>query len=113
MKEPEQTKPRFPRYTLETVTDIPDSLKAEHRQWIIDIVKAAHPNNNIEYVEGKAETITKAKQVADQIFGVRCFGIRVARNVWGTDDIIIKPSQMNAFEKQKLKELIEHLKKIK
>lgn len=35
------SKPYYPRYTLISISYIPDSLKKEHREWIKETVRAA------------------------------------------------------------------------
>ena len=71
--------PSYPRYELGAIEYVPDSLKAEHREYITETIKAASFHMSAGDYEDIDITIRQAKWTADELFEVKGFGL-IKRN---------------------------------
>lgn len=67
---------KYPKYSLITIEFIPDSLKAEHRKFITETVRAASNQMTGGDYEDVDETIIQAERTADNIFSSSVVGLR-------------------------------------
>jgi hypothetical protein len=86
-------------YTLTRIDYIPDSLKAEHREFIKETVRAASQQMTGGDYEDVDETIIQSKNTADELFQVSIIGLRkhIDENYWNSMEL--KPDELNANEK--------------
>ena len=89
---------KYPRYSIETIGYIPDSLKREYREWVKETVRAASNNMNGGDYEDADNTIWAAKYAADELFKVKVVGMRKEINDESWDDLKILPRDMNEHE---------------
>ena len=95
----------YPRYSLEKVEHLPDSLKVEYREWLVDIVKAASQHMTGGDYEDVDRTIAQAERTANRIFKKSIIGLKMELNKNYYDDISLKPSEMNLKQKRILDSL--------
>lgn len=89
---------KYPRYSLETVEYIPDSLKTEHRKWITETVRAASEHMTGGDYEDIDQTIRQAKTTADEIYGEKVVGLRKQIDDSYFSDVLITPDKMTPEE---------------
>lgn len=91
---------KYPKYSLETIEYVPDSLKAEHRKFITETVRAASQQMTGGDYEDVDETISQAEITADRVFSIKVIGLKkeLYENDWTA--LKIKPSDFNAYEKR-------------
>ena len=96
----------YPRYTLETIKYVPDSLKIEHRTWVTETIRAASQYMTGGDYEDVDVTIRQAKWTADELFQVGVVGLRkeIDDNYW--NDLHLLPIDLNIKEKQVLDSLV-------
>jgi hypothetical protein len=88
----------YPRYSLETIEYIPDTLKVEHRTWITETIRSASQHmtgGDYEDVDG---TIRQAKWTADELFQVSIVGLRKEIDDNNYNDLRLKPTELNGYE---------------
>lgn len=97
---------KYPKYSLTTIEFIPDSLKAEHRKFITETVRAASNQMTGGDYEDVDETIIQAERTADNIFSSNIIGLRkkIDDNHW--NDLKLKPNELNVYEKKVLDSLV-------
>ena len=88
----------YPRYSLYTVSTIPDSLKVKHRTWITETIRSASQNMTGGDYEHVDRTIRQAKETADEIFGIKEIGLKkeIDDNYW--NDLRLPPNQLSDKE---------------
>lgn len=86
-------------YSLISLEYVPDSLKAKHREFITETIRAASQHMTGGDYEDVDQTIIQAKRTADQVFAVSVMGLekRVNNNSW--DNIKLRPEQFTPHEK--------------
>lgn len=89
---------RYPRYSLETIEYVPDSLKVEHRLWITETIRAASQHMTGGDYEDVDVTIRQAKWTADKLFELSVVGLRKEINDNYYDDLHLKPKDLKPFE---------------
>lgn len=89
---------KYPKYSLETVEYIPDSLKTEHRKWITETVRAASQHMTGGDYEDIDQTIRQAKTTADEIYGEKVVGLRKQIDDSYFSDVLITPDKMTTEE---------------
>ena len=91
---------KYPKYSLETIEYVPDSLKVEHRKFITETVRAASQQMTGGDYEDVDETISQAEITADRVFSIKVIGLKkeLYENDWTA--LKIKPSAFNAYEKR-------------
>jgi hypothetical protein len=96
---------KYPRYTLETIEYVPDSLKVEHRVWVTETIRAASQHMTGGDYEDVDVTIRQAKWTADELFGVSVIGLRkqIDENYW--NDLHLKPIELSIYESNVLDSL--------
>lgn len=101
-----KSKSEYPKYSLTTISEVPDSLKSQQREWIKETIRAASQHMIGGDYEDVDETIDQAKRTSDQLFYIDYLSLRkeVDENVYR--DIIIKPKDMNTYEKKVFDSLI-------
>lgn len=99
---------KYPKYSLISIEFIPDSLKSEHRKFIVETISAASYHMNGGDYEDVDETIAQAERTANKIFRSKIIGLRkqINENYW--DDLKLKPIELNEFEKKILDSLINY-----
>jgi len=95
----------YPRYSIEKINIVPDSLKPAHREWIKETVRAASTHMTGGDYEDVDETILQAEQTAKRIFEIQIIGLRKEINDDYYSDIIILPSEFTEYEKHVLDSL--------
>jgi len=97
---------KYPKYSLTTIEFVPDSLKAEHRKFITETVRAASNQMTGGDYEDVDETIIQAERTADNIFSSNIIGLRkqIDKSVW--NDLELKPNELNVYEKKILDSLV-------
>lgn len=97
---------KYPKYSLTTIEFIPDSLKAEHRKFITETVRAASNQMTGGDYEDVDETIIQAERTADNIFSSSIVGLRkeIDKNYWNS--LELKPNELNVYEKKILDSLV-------
>lgn len=90
---------KYPKYSLQTIEYVPDSLKVEHRKFITETVRAASQQMTGGDYEDVDETISQAEITADRVFSIKVIGLKkeLYENDWTA--LLIKPSDFNAYEK--------------
>tara|TARA_R110000782_G_C14499008_1_gene378351 strand:+ start:43 stop:414 length:372 start_codon:yes stop_codon:yes gene_type:complete len=96
---------KYPRYSLTTIEYIPDSLKAQHREWIKETVRASNQHLSAGDYEDVDETIVQAERTANRIFEVSVIGLNkeIDDNNW--NDLKLKPNELSVYEKTVLDSL--------
>ena len=91
---------KYPKYSLETIDYVPDSLKVEHRKFITETVRAASQHMTGGDYEDVDETIQQAERTADNIFSVKVIGMKkeLYKDQW--DALRIKPQNFTPEEKR-------------
>ena len=99
---------KYPKYSLTTIEFIPDSLKAEHRKFITETVRAASNQMTGGDYEDVDETIIQAERTADNIFSSSIVGLRkeIDENYWNS--LELKPNELNVYEKKILDSLVNN-----
>ena len=97
---------KYPKYSLTTIEFVPDSLKAEHRKFITETVRAASNQMTGGDYEDVDETIIQAERTADNIFSSTVVGLRkeIDENHWNS--LELKPNELNVYEKKILDSLV-------
>ena len=97
---------KYPKYSLTTIEFVPDSLKAEHRKFITETVRAASNQMTGGDYEDVYETIIQAERTADNIFSSTVVGLRkeIDENHWNS--LELKPNKLNVYEKKILDSLV-------
>ena len=97
---------KYPKYSLTTIEFVPDSLKAEHRKFITETVRAASNQMTGGDYEDVDETIIQAERTADNIFSSTVVGLRkeIDENYWNS--LELKPNELNVYEKKILDSLV-------
>ena len=96
----------YPRYTLETIKYVPDSLKIKHRTWVTETIRAASQHMTGGDYEDVDVTIRQAKWTADELFQVGIVGLRkeIDDNYW--NDLHLLPIDLNIKEQHVLDSLV-------
>lgn len=93
-------KPEYPKYNIDKIVYIPDSLKVEHREWIKETVRAASQHMTGGRYEDVSSTIVQAERTANRLFGVEVYGLRKEISDNYFEDIWIIPDNFNEYEKE-------------
>jgi hypothetical protein len=98
--EPHGRKPEYPKYSLEKIDYIPDSLKSKHQEYTKELVRAASQHMTGGDYEDVDETIIQAKRTADELFQVSVIGLRkeINENYW--DSFALRPDELSPSEKK-------------
>lgn len=96
---------KYPRYSIEKIHIVPDSLKSAHREWIKETVRAASMHMTGGDYEDVDETILQAEQTANRIFEIQIIGLRKEINEDFYSDVIILPNEFTANDKHILDSL--------
>ena len=96
----------YPRYTLDKINYIPDSLKVKHRNYIISIISAASNNMSGGDYEDVDVTIIQAERTASKLFGTNILGLRKEFDDDYYNDVMLLPSEMTPKEKLILDSLL-------
>ena len=97
---------KYPKYSLTTIEFVPDSLKAEHRKFITETIRAASNQMTGGDYENVDETIIQAERTANNIFSSRIIGLRKKIDENYCNDLILKPNELNIYEKKTLDSLV-------
>ena len=97
---------KYPKYSLTTIEFVPDSLKAEHRKFITETIRAASNQMTGGDYENVDETIIQAEITANNIFSSRIIGLRKKIDENYCNDLILKPNELNIYEKKILDSLV-------
>ena len=97
---------KYPKYSLTTIEFVPDSLKAEHRKFITETIRAASNQMTGGDYENVDETIIQAERTANNIFSSRIIGLRKKIDENYCNDLILKPNELNIYEKKILDSLV-------
>jgi hypothetical protein len=97
---------KYPKYSLITIQYVPDSLKAEHRKFITETVRAASQHMTGGDYEDVDETIKQAERTADNVFSVSVIGLekQIDDNYW--NNLKLLPNQFTPYEKRAFDSLI-------
>lgn len=95
----EKTTDKYPKYSLESITVVPDSLKLQYRQWITATVKAASQYMTGGDYEDIDVTIRQTKLTADELFQIKLIGLRKSINDNLCDDLHLCPNELTEKEK--------------
>ena len=95
----------YPKYSLETIKYIPDTLKVKHREWIKETVRATNQHLSAGDYEDVDQTIIQAKWTADELFETTVVGLRKEINDNHRDDLSLTPDKLNVYEKHILDSL--------
>lgn len=97
---------KYPIYSLATISYVPDSLKAEHREWIKESIRASNQYLTAGDYEDIDETIIQVERTASNLFEVNTIGLRkqISDSYW--DDLRLKPSELSSYEKVILDSLV-------
>lgn len=96
----------YPRYSVENISFVPDSLKPKHREWITETVRASNQHLSAGDYEDIDETIIQAERTADNLFESNVIGLRKQINEDYFSDVVLRPEQMNCYEKRILDSLL-------
>lgn len=91
---------KYPKYSLTTIKFIPDSLRAEHRKFITETVRAASNQMTGGDYEDVDETIVQAERTADNIFSSNIIGLRKQIDDSPWNDLELKPNELTVYEKK-------------
>lgn len=99
----------YPNYSLEKTEYVPDSLKAKHREWIKETIRASNQHLSAGDYEDIDETIIQAERTGNSLFKTSVIGLRkeIDENYW--NDIVLKPNEMTQYELK----VLDSLKNIK
>lgn len=97
---------KYPKYSLTTIEFVPDSLKAEHRKFITETVRAASNQMTGGDYEDVDETIIQAEITADNIFSSTVVGLRKEIDENYRNSFELKPNELNVYEKKILDSLV-------
>ena len=97
---------KYPKYSLTTIEFVPDSLKAEHRKFITETVRAASNQMTGGDYEDVDETIIQAERTADNIFSLTVVGLRKEIDENYRNSLELKPNELNVYEKKFLDSLV-------
>jgi inorganic pyrophosphatase len=97
---------KYPKYSLEELSYVPDSLKEKHRGWVKETIRASNQHLSAGDYEDIDETIIQVKNTADELFEVRCIGLRKQINEHTYDDLILFPDKLNTYETRILDSLL-------
>ena len=97
---------KYPKYSLTTIEFVPDSLKAEHRKFITETVRAASNQMTGGDYEDVDETIIQAERTADNIFSSTVVGLRKEIDENYRSSLELKPNELNVYEKKILDSLV-------
>lgn len=91
---------KYPKYSLETIEYVPDSLKSEQRKFITETVRAASQHMTGGDYEDVDETIQQAERTSGNIFSVKVIGLKkeLYENEWSP--LKIKPQDFTSEEKR-------------
>ncbi len=99
---------KYPIYSLIKIDYVPDSLKVKQREWVKETIRAASQQMTGGDYEDVDETISQAKETADELFKVSVLGLRKQP----TDDewnyFYLRPDEMTPYEKTLLDSLVNH-----
>lgn len=101
----------YPRYSLETIEYIPDSLKSEHREWIKETIRAASQHMTGGDYENIDETIIQAHRSGNELFSSNVIGLRKEIDEAFYNDLILKPNELNSNEAKILDSLMNYNQK--
>lgn len=90
--------PKFPQYSITSITYIPDSLKEKHRSWVLETVRAANQHLSAGDYEDIDETIEQAQETGDNLFGKTVIGLQKESAPWVYEEI--KPEDFSPREKK-------------
>ena len=65
----------YPKYVLDKVSYVPDSLKIEHREYVVKIISSASSHMSGGDYEDVDITIIQAKRTADELFSTYTVGL--------------------------------------
>lgn len=97
----------YPKYSLDKIEYIPDSLKDEHREWIKETIRAASQYMTGGDYENVNVTIKQAKWTADELFSVEVIGLRKQINSNSFDDLKLAPSELSEKETKIIDSLLK------
>ncbi len=98
--------PKYPRYTLERVYYVPDSLKSQQREWIKESIRASNQHLTAGDYEDIDETIEQVERTSNNLFEVSVIGLRKEIDAEPFNDVILKPNELTSYEKRVLESLI-------
>lgn len=98
---------RYPQYDLKTVYHVPDSLKSQQRQYIVDLVSAASYHMTGGDYEDADETIRQASRTAYQEFGSVRVGLEITYYPYQKTRIILMPEEMNQEQLEIYQQLLK------
>lgn len=98
----------YPKYSLETISFVPDSLKEQHRKWITETVRAASQHMTGGDYEDVDATIRQAKYTADELYQTKIIGLKksINENYW--EDLHLTPNELTKKEKLILDSLVNN-----
>lgn len=67
----------YKRYSLTSIYFVPDSLKAAHREFIIEATRAASQHMTGGEYEEVDKTIEQAEETADRVFQTKVIGLKL------------------------------------
>lgn len=94
------SKPYYPRYTLTSISFIPDSLKKEYREWIKETVRASSQHMTGGDYEDVDETIIQVERTANRLFEIKIVGLKKEIDEHYYNNLEIKPCDFTEEEKQ-------------
>lgn len=89
---------KYPIYTLNTITFVPDSLKKQHRQWITETIRGSNQHLSAGDYEDIDETIIQVERTANNLFEIEVIGLRKQIDDNNYNDLKLNPNQLNNYE---------------
>ena len=104
----ENKKPIYPRYTLCYISGISDSLKKEHRKFIIELVRVSSQNITDGDCEDVNQMLREASNIAKEVYALKQLGLRKEVDNDYRDDVYILLRDMTTYEKEVFDSLRYH-----
>lgn len=96
---------QYPRYSLAKISYVPDSLKAEHREYITKTISASHYHLSAGKYKNADDLPYAIRNIANELFETDVIGLRKEFNDNYWNDIFLKPNEMTLIEIQMLDSL--------
>lgn len=95
----------YPQYSLVTFSEVPDSLKADHREWVKETVRAANQNLTAGDYEDIDDTIEEVMRTSESLFSVETITLRKKLGEGDFEYTDLNPKELTIKEKVILKNL--------
>lgn len=90
----------YPKYSLTTMSIVPDSLKREQREWVKETIRAANQNLTAGDYEDIDDTIDETWSTSEKLFEVDVICLYKDLGPEAGNSILIRPNEMTKKEKQ-------------